>query len=305
MTVSPVDHRRPVQEVRLDVPLVRSLLADQHPDLSNLPVVLGPSGWDNVLFRLGDDLVVRMPRRAMGAHLILHEQRWLPQVAAGLPFAVPVPLRMGRPGFGYPWHWSICEWFPGVMLADAPPHDPAGLAVDLGGFVAAMHRPAPGDAPRSPWRGIPLSDRAELTATGIHELADVPGLDRLDLAGIERRWDVLRNTSPHRGPPMWLHGDLHPANIVMSSGRLAAVVDFGDLTAGDPACDLSVAWMALPPEDRAAFRVAAGHTDDHTWRRAQGWALALAVAFLRGSSDDPVIKAIGERTLDTVMEESL
>jgi aminoglycoside phosphotransferase (APT) family kinase protein len=299
-----VDHRRPPEEVHLDPEWVRALLADQHPDLCDRPLRLGASGWDNVLFRLGDDLVVRLPRRAMGAPLVLHEQRWLPELAPHLPLPVPVPLRAGRPALGYPWHWSVCRWFPGTMLADSPTHDPARLAVDLGGFLAALHRPAPHDAPRNPWRGIPLAERAELTGRAIRDLASVPGMAGLDLEGIERRWEALRDTPAHTGVPVWLHGDPHPANLVIRGGRLAAVVDFGDLTSGDPAADLAVAWMALPVEWRETFRLAAGNPDEHTWRRAEGWALALAVACLGHSSDDPVIRGIGERTLAAVLAEA-
>jgi aminoglycoside phosphotransferase (APT) family kinase protein len=297
------DHRRPPAEVHLDVELVRALLADQHPDLCGRSLQLSSSGWDNVLFRLGDDLVVRLPRRAMGASLVLHEQRWLPELAPHLPLPVPVPLRVGRPALGYPWHWSVCPWFPGVMLAAQPAHDPALLATDLGHFLAALHRPAPPEAPRNPWRGIPLADRAELTGRAIRDLGEAPGMGGLDLGRIERRWAALRDTPAHTGPPLWLHGDLHPANLVVRDGRLAAVVDFGDLTSGDPASDLAVAWMALPAGHREAFRVAAGSPDEHTWRRARGWALALAVACLGRSSDDPVIRGIGERTLEAVLHD--
>jgi aminoglycoside phosphotransferase (APT) family kinase protein len=296
-----VEHRRPPQEVHLDVDLVRGLLAEQHPDLADLPLEQTASGWDNVLFRLGEELVVRLPRRAMGANLVLHEQRWLPELSGHLPLPVPVPVRVGRPARGYPWHWSVCPWFPGTMLAARPPHDPERLANDLGRFLAALHRPAPPEAPRNPWRGVPLAERAELTGGAIRDLGAVPGLPPLDPDDIERRWLALRDTPAHTGPAVWLHGDPHPANLVVHEGRLVAVVDFGDLTSGDPASDLAVAWMALPAEHRETFRAAAGSPDDDTWRRARGWALALAVACLSRSSDDPVIRGIGERTLAAVL----
>ncbi len=283
----------PEAEVELSVELVRSLLAEQHPDLAHLPLTEVASGWDNVVFRLGDDLAVRVPRRAMGAVLAVGEQRWLGALAPRLPLPVPAPVRVGGPGAGYPWTWSVIPWFHGEEAARADPSDWEDTAVRLGAFLAALHQPSPPDAPFSACRGVPLSDRAERLVEGLDQLGD-----QVDRGRIEARWDRLVATPPWSGPPVWIHGDLHPRNIVVEGGRLAAVVDFGDMTGGDPAVDLSVAWFWLPPAVRPAFRDAVGGIDDDTWQRAKGWALALSVAHLCG--DERVIP-LGRHALDAVL----
>jgi len=97
----------PAAEHDVDASLVHALLREQHSDLAGLPLVDAGHGWDNSLYRLGDDLLVRLPRRRASADLIEQECRWLPELAPRLPMATPVPLRIGRPGCGYPWAWSI------------------------------------------------------------------------------------------------------------------------------------------------------------------------------------------------------
>src|SRR5262245_2189646 len=153
-------HPMPAAEVSVSPELVRRLLAAQQPDLAHLPVQPMAHGWDNLMYRLGGELAVRLPRRAAAARLIMHEQRWLPAIAPRLPLPVPAPVRTGRPALGYPWPWSIVPFLPGQMAAREPPADPAGAAASLGGFLAALHAPAPADAPVNPIRGIPLAGRA-------------------------------------------------------------------------------------------------------------------------------------------------
>jgi len=285
----------PDAEVDLTVGLVRDLLREQHPDLATLPIVEVASGWDNIVFRLGEDLAIRLPQRAMGALLAVNEQRWLAELAPGLPLPVPAPVRVGAPGMGYPWLWSVVPWFPGEEAAVADPTDWGDTAERLGAFLAALHCPAPSDAPVNPYRGVPLADRAARLAEGLDGLGD-----QVDRSQIEAQWAALVATPAWTGPPLWLHGDLHPRNLVVHRGRLAAVVDFGDMTAGDPATDLSVAWFWLPASVRSAFREAYGGADEDTWQRGKGWALALAVAHLGG--DERVIP-LGRRALDAVLAE--
>lgn len=286
----------PAAEVDIDADLVRALLRDQHPDLADLELREVAFGWDNVVFRLGDDLAVRIPRRHLAATLIEHEQRWLPVLAPTLPLPVPAPVRIGRPALGYPWSWSVVPWMTGGEAATNPPADPYAAATTLGTFLRALHRPAPDDAPRNPYRGIPLAERHDLTVAAIAALAG-----SVDTAVVRARWDELVGTPPWTGPPLWLHGDLHPANLLVRDGRLAGVIDFGDLTSGDPATDLMVAWALLPRDAHAAFRAAAGDVDAATWRRARGWALAHAVACLASSADNPIIAGIGRRGLTAVL----
>jgi aminoglycoside phosphotransferase (APT) family kinase protein len=149
----------PAAEVSVSPALVRRLLEAQQPDLAHLPVRLMAYGWDNFMYRLGDELAVRLPRRAAAAGLIVHEQRWLPVVAPRLPLPVPAPVRAGRPALGYPWPWSIVPLLPGQLAAREPPADPARAAASLGRFLGALHVPAPPDAPANPLRGIPLAPR--------------------------------------------------------------------------------------------------------------------------------------------------
>jgi aminoglycoside phosphotransferase (APT) family kinase protein len=296
---------KPAAEVAVDEAVIRALLREQHADLSHLALVEIGEGWDNTLYRLGNDLVVRLPRRAASAALIEHEQRWLPELAPRLPLPIPVPVRVGRPGCGFPWSWSITPWIGGESAARVPLIDPADLetaAIDLARFLRALHQPAPSDAPRNPYRGVPLADRAP----ALHE-----HLDRLD--GLVDReivlalWAELVDTPPWPGPPVWIHGDLHPDNLLVHDGRLTGVIDFGDLTAGDPATDLSLAWMLFPPAARLCFRDAAcgphGWLDDRTWRRARGWALALGVTYLAHSHDNPILHAIGRTAIDAVVDD--
>jgi aminoglycoside phosphotransferase (APT) family kinase protein len=290
---------KPAAEVEIDATLVGRLLAEQHPDLVHLPLELVASGWDSALVRLGDELVVRLPRRAVAAAVVEHEHRWLPELAPSLPLPVPAPVRLGRPGAGYPWAWSVCLWAPGVIAAIDPPSDPLRAAHDLGAFLAALHVPAPPEAPRNPFRGIPLADRAERFE---EHLACVAAT--VDTPAVRSCWAEVVATPPWDHPPVWVHGDLHPANLIVRDGRLAAVIDFGDLTAGDPATDLAVAWMLLPASARPVLRAAAGAAtpvDDATWTRARGWALVLGLACLAGAADEPVITRIGRRTLDAVL----
>jgi aminoglycoside phosphotransferase (APT) family kinase protein len=280
------------------IELVRALLADQHPDLAHLDVTPLAAGWDNTVFRVGPDLVARLPRRVEGVALIAHEQWWLPELAPHLPLPIPAPVRTGVPGCGYPWPWSLCPWFPGEPASSHPPDDGDRAARDLGGFLAALHRPAPDDAPENPFRGVPLAARDRRFRDAIEHLAGRP--DRLDprtATWTLSRWEELRGTPPWSGPPVWLHGDLHPHNLLVHRGRLGAVIDFGDLTAGDPATDLAVGWMLFGAADRDVLRAASGNHGDDTWLRAEAWAIALAVAYLEGSPDGSPMLPVAHRTL--------
>lgn len=233
---------------------------------------------------------MRLPRRELAAPLVDHELRWLPGLAARLPLPIAAPVRAGEPGEGYPWRWAVVPWFDGATAADEPPADLAEAADALGAFVRALHGPAPADAPRSRWRGITLRERAVWFDEHLATVGAWPEPARLAdgraVAPLARAaWDELAATRPWEGPPWWLHGDLHPGNLIVRDGRLAAIIDFGDLCGGDPAGDLSSAWMLLPVEHHARFRAAAGtHAlDDATWARGRAWALSVAVAILATS----------------------
>jgi aminoglycoside phosphotransferase (APT) family kinase protein len=297
----------PAAEVEVSADLVRRLLADQHPDLARLPVEFLANGWDNELYRVGDELVARLPRRALGAQIIINEQRWLPGLAPRLPLPIPRPERTGVPACGYPYSWSVVPYLPGVPAAQASSFDPAAAAAAVGGFLGALHVPAPADAPANPFRGVPLAERASTFAAN---LALIGG--QVDRDAVLRAWVAALTAPGYDGPPVWLHGDLHPANILVNDGQVSGVIDFGDITAGDPASDLSVSWMLLPPDCHATFWSAyqaasgraGGPAGDALRARARGWALNLAVVFLAHSEDNPVLRQVGRRTLSAVLDQA-
>ena len=291
----------PAAEIDVSPDLVRRLLAAQHPDLAHLPVEVMTNGWDNVICRVGSELLARMPRREMGARLIVNEQRWLPVLQPRLPLPVPAPVRTGQPGLGYPWPWSVVALIPGQVAARTPPADPRDAAVSMGRFLAALHTAAAPDAPPHASRGVPLADRGEVFAENLAILGD-----RVDHTAVMRVWGPAVASPRWDGPPLWLHGDLHPANILVHQGRISGVIDFGDITSGDPAADLSVAWMLLPAAHhdvfQNAYRTAATHpADEACWARAKGWALTLGVVCLAHSADNPLIAGIGQRTITAVL----
>ncbi len=287
---------RPEAEVDVSADLVRALLADQHPDLADLDLVEFSSGWDNVIYRLGTQYSVRLPRREASAALVAHEQQALPELAPLLPVPVPAPVRIGQPGRGYPWSWSVIPWFDGGAAADADIADPAASASLLGAFAAALHQPAPGDAPPNPYRGHFVGQNDRVFRSRVEELGDALPKASSSVLG---RWEELIDIGPWDGPPLWLHGDLHSANIVVHRGEISAVIDFGDVCAGDPANDLAVAWMLFDDAERDIFRAAAGdggyEVDDAMWQRAEAWALHFAVTYFVHSADSPTMGRIGER----------
>ncbi len=267
----------------VDVSLVRALLAAQAPHWSHLPLREVARGWDNAVFRLGTDLAVRVPLRALAAALVDHEARWLPELAPRLPVATPVPLLVGEPATGYPWRWTVVPWLRGEVLAGVPAAGRTRYAVPLADALVAMHRPAPPAAPDNPFRGVPLAERA--STVGAMSWADLasahPGVAVEALEGAWRRGVAAEAWA---GPALWLHGDPHPLNVLVRGGQLSALLDFGDVTSGDPASDLATCWMSFDEVGREAFRErvdAAGVVDPAVWDRAAAWAAAIAAALLR------------------------
>ncbi len=283
----------PAQEIDISAALVRELLVAQFPDLADQPLSLLANGWDNVIYRLGETLLVRLPRRAVAAELVLNEQRCLAELALRLPVAVPVAVGHGRPSAAFPWPWSIMPWFAGVDAGRAEIANRAQLAKDLAAFLRALHQTAPADAPLNPYRGVPISERLATTQERVEQLRG-----RYDVDGLVAIVDEGLRQASFAGPAVWLHGDLHPANLVIDNGRLQAVIDFGDVTAGDPATDLAIGWMLFDANHRQLFRSHLGaYVDDALWIRARAWAAILALAIAANSADNPPMLAIAERTI--------
>jgi aminoglycoside phosphotransferase (APT) family kinase protein len=256
-------------EVDIGEPLVRRLLSQQFPKWAELPLErVRPEGTVNAVFRLGSELSVRLPRRDGPTTPGGKELEWLPRLAPGLPLAVPAPVAEGRPAEGYPWFWQVCTWVHGES-ASVEDLDPVQAALDLAAFVGALQRLDPSGAP--PGRGISLAERDRDMQ---HWFEIFEG----DPAAL-REWRRAVASPAWDGPPVWTHGDLDVRNWVVAGGRISGVVDWESMGAGDPACDVMVAWKLHSAEARDAFRETLP-VDDATWARARGWVVSQAVAAL-------------------------
>ncbi|HEX5729850.1 aminoglycoside phosphotransferase family protein [Microbacterium sp.] len=283
---------KPAAEVQVHEQLVRALISSQAtaiPDAATLPLAHAADGWDCSVWRLGDDFAVRLPRRALSAPLVLHEQAVLPSIAARLApsgVGVPAPIVSGRPELGYPWPWSVVPWFDGTAGLGIPRADRAGWATPLAEALLALHVPAPPDHPVNSVRGVPLARRADAVAGRMESLRGRVSDVVLERAG--GLWAAGLHAPPWSGGPRWIHGDLHPGNLIARGSHLVAIIDFGDVTGGDPAYDLAVAWLAFDQAGRSSFRAAAGDGyDEATWTRAHAWAAAFTLLLLDRTDDDP------------------
>jgi len=263
-------------EIDTDVALVRSLLAGEFPhwaDLAIEPVV--SYGTDHDIYRLGDDLAARLPRIGWATEQAAKEAKWLPKLAPHLPLRVPVQLAMGHPAEGYPFAWSVYEWLPGEN-ANGTIDDLDQAAVDLAAFVTALRRVDTTDADPRPRgaRGGPLAELDGAVRRSIEQLGD-----RIDGSAGLRSWQESLDASEWDGEDVWVHGDLLPGNLLVVDSRLSAVIDFGCLNVGDPACDLQPAWNVFAGDSRTRYR-AELQADDASWLRGRGWALFQAVVAL-------------------------
>ncbi|MDP8914324.1 MAG: aminoglycoside phosphotransferase family protein [Pseudomonadota bacterium] len=264
----------------IDAALVRRLIRAQFPRWADLPVEpVAFGGWDNRSFRLGERMVVRLPSDGIYAPQVEKEQHWLPLLAPMLPVAVPVPLAMGQPGEGFAWPWSVYAWLEGETADRSPIGDLRSFAASLAGFIKALQRIEPtGGPPPGPHnfgRGGPLSVYDAEARRAIALLGH-----RIDAEAATGALEAALAAVWH-GPPVWLHGDLSPGNLLVRGGTLTAVIDFGCCAVGDPACDLAPAWTFFDADARAAFRAALAPDRDE-WRRGRGWALWKALIVLAG-----------------------
>lgn len=288
----------PAAEVLIDEALVTRLLCEQHADLAHLPVHTLSNGWDNSVFRLGTDFVVRLPRRLIAVQLLRNEQLFLPVIAELTSLPLPVPLRIGRPTANFPWPWTIGPWFAGDPAIDSAPSEHGGLVRQLAEFVAGLHQPAATDAPRNPVRGVPLKHRDSALR------GRVAAGDFAHSAEILALWNELLDTPEWPHEPFWIHGDLHSANVLVEQGQISAIIDFGDLGAGDPAVDLAAGWILFDVAGRQRFQqlvTQAIGADLALWRRARGWALNLGTVMIANSDDSPRFRELGEHVVSSAL----
>lgn len=268
-------------QLSIDEPLVRRLVTTQLPEHADLPLVrLESVGSSNALFRLGTELLVRLPTQPGGSATILKEARWSPYVAPALPVPVPYVVAVGEPGHGYPEHWSVVRWLPGDRGVVGGASTPQ-VAEDLAAVVRALRElPVTSEAASDPalrwYRGEALARIDDDVRQALAACRALPGLP-LDLDAASAVWDdAVADPAPPVTESRWLHGDLLAENLLVCDGRIAAVLDLGGLAVGDPSVDLIVAWELFAARERTLFRALVG-CDDDEWSRGRGWALAIAL----------------------------
>jgi aminoglycoside phosphotransferase (APT) family kinase protein len=285
----------------IDAALVRRLIDTQFPQWARLPLrLLDPAGSDHVIYRLGQALSVRLPRHAGALGQAEKEFRWLPRLAPHLPLAVPAPVAVGEPGHGYPWRWAVSRWLPGEAATVEALGGSRDAAVELAEFLLALRRFAPGDtaadACAEGLAGEPLAERDEPTRAAIAQVGSV-----FDAHAMTEVWCAALHAPGWDRRPVWFHGDFHTGNLLTVNGRVSAVIDFGGLGIGDPACDLMIAFTLMSPDSRACFRAALG-VDDATWTRGRGWALATGLnAYTAYAATSPRVAAQTERQINAAL----
>jgi aminoglycoside phosphotransferase (APT) family kinase protein len=281
----------PPAEVEVDETLVYQLLHEQHSDLAHLPLQFVKNGWDNFLFRLGDELAVRIPRREMSAGLIRNEQQFLPLIAPRLPLPVTQPLRIGSPGCGYPWYWSICPWLHGTT-ADLSPPDMTTTR-QWAAFLAALHIPGPNNGPHNPYRGNPLATYCERFDERFQRLRDK---QLINSEAVNAIWQRGLDADPGF-IPCWGHGDLHTMNILCEGGKFTGVIDWGDIYIGDVAGDLGSYYILFPEPIADRSLQHEYHASTAQIARAKACAMFIAVILLdTGIDENPQQVAIARKT---------
>ncbi|MBT2468256.1 aminoglycoside phosphotransferase family protein [Streptomyces sp. ISL-66] len=303
-------------EPDVDTALVRRLIAAQFPQWAALPVERVDSvGTSNAMYRLGEDMAVRLPRTEGAAGDVATEHRWLPRLAPPLPVAIPAPLGQGEPAEGYPWPWSVYRWLAGENPAAGRIAEPVLLAEDLARFVSALRRIDPADGPSS-YRSETLAARDAVTRATLAQLrggtradedgtgpdgSDAQRARGVDLDAATALWETALRAPEWAGPPVWIHADLQPGNVLLADGRLSAVIDFGCAGLGDPAVDLIAAWYVLPAAARTAFRSAVA-ADEAMWTRGRGWALSIALLELSYYRDThPAMASTARRVIGELL----
>ena len=285
-------------EVDTNADLVRRLLASQHPQWAELSIErVASAGTDNAIYRLGDDLAVRLPRIHWSVDNVAKEQKWLPVLAPHLPLAVPLPLAAGEPEEAFPYPWGVVQWLPGELATLDRLDDPVQAALDLAAFVRALQSIDSTGGPKH-HRGLPIRLADEMVRT---DIAGVRG--EIDGDAVIEVWDRVVTAPDYDGPPVWFHGDLSYLNLLARDGKLTAVIDWGSCGVGDPAIEMEPAWSLFPPDARQAYRDAIG-VDDATWERGKGWVLTGAFGIPYYRDTNPVLVASKVRGIEAVLADS-
>jgi aminoglycoside phosphotransferase (APT) family kinase protein len=287
--------------VKITADLVSALIHQQFPQWSGYAITpIEPGGWDNRTFRLGRDMLVRLPSNVRYVAQVEKEQRWLPVLAPMLPMPIPFPVAMGRPSIDYPWPWSVYRWLDGEPSTSGNIVGVERFAQDLANFLHALYLidategPAAGE--HNFFRGGPVATYDREVRNAVSALGG-----RLDTVTVIAVWDAAL-ASRWEMPCVWVHGDVAPSNLLVRDGRLAAVIDFGTSGVGDPACDLTIAWTLFSGAGREAFRQVIA-MDDATWARARGWALWKALILICNRIGPPTLVSQAESVLSAVLIE--
>lgn len=282
--------------------LLSELISAQFPQWANLAIwPVETSGWDNRTFHLGNDMLVRLPSAAHYAGQVEKEQEWLPKLAPFLPNKIPVPLGMGSPGENYPWKWSVYRWIEGKTVASSPEVDLCVLAKDLANFLVSLQavdsKDGPVAGPQNFYRGGSVAVYDSETRQAIRVLSN-----KVHSGLVTEIWEAGSSQTWSK-EPVWVHGDISAGNLLITNNRLDAVIDFGQLCIGDPACDLVIAWTLFDAESRQVFHDAL-LPDSGTWARARSWALWKALIVMTNAAQTNVVEAKqAYRTFENILAE--
>ena len=286
------------EKITITESLVRELILKQFPQWRHLPIkAVQNSGWDNRTFHLGTDMLIRMPSSAEYAGQVEKEQTWLPKLALQLPLPIPAPIALGKPDDTYPWKWSINRWLTGETANVTPINDLSEFAHDLALFLKALQRidstGGPFAGPQSFYRGGDLAVYDSETRKALAGLKD-----HIDVHTATQVWENALSTAWQK-PPVWVHGDVSVGNLLLTQGKLSAVIDFGQLAIGDPACDLAIAWTLFEGKSRSIF-LETMELDSETQARGRAWALWKAMMYLVNQQTNMNFEA--KRALSTIHE---
>ena len=283
----------------IDDDLVRTLVSEQFPEWSHLPLErVASDGTVHAIYRLGPDLALRLPLHEQFVAALEREAAILPLLAPHLPQAIPEVVTVGEATDEYPSPWTVVRWIDGTILADGPPTDMDAVAEALGTFVNAMGTVDLAGEHSPNQRGRPIDAVDAWTRKSI---AAVEG--EFDVVELTSQWEAALAAPSWDGEPRWIHGDLLPGNLIVSGRRLAAVIDFGECAIGNPTYDLIAGWWVFDAASRAVFRAASG-ADDASWARARGCALSGGVGALAYYVDsNPGFAEQARRTIQRVLDD--